>query len=669
MILYDVPEREIQNHVTVIGFFDGEGSAYGGKNQRNLCTRGSVDSLAMADSMTEAVTSAPAGEPGVLAARGKDALETRPKQDNRHALHNGAPMRAVLPHDVLAFLEVAMPGTIPADAAGGTPVMTVVQEANVQVPTVSQITVIQCFVVTFYLPFLSYIPSFLPSFLPASMFMTPPSFVSFANFLIRAFPQKEPTHAPEVKTQQSSSVENKLAMVNGSCTVATLSPEVMSYLDMAMAEWITDEVVVQEIAEEAATARQEIPLQIPEPAAAGSDKVSTTVQAEETAEPTVEVDAAEVEVVDMEEVSEVAVEDVNMAQEVVHQVQLAAVETIPEAQEDEHKEQEAPKAEVEDIASTKRAEPEGKPALAGEPATKVEESTTQGKEPATEVTESTAEVKESASDVKKPAKEAKESATEVTEPATEVTEPAAATEVTEPAKEVKEPTKEVKESMTEVDKPATEDSTGEVKVPATQVTESATEVTEPVTEKSATKVTEPVTEVTEPVTEVTEPVTEVTEPVTEVTEPVTEVTEPVKEAEAVAVTDEPVTEDGKEPEKAPEVAVEAAPTAEEDRDKKAPVAANTEWTEEQVKEWSQQGYLPMVKNMFLPSTMPVLPSPLFYIGVGGLASLVFYLTESPIMALMTLVFVLVLILLARLFYLYRLHGQCAAESANKKKSE
>ncbi|XP_035678947.1 retinitis pigmentosa 1-like 1 protein isoform X10 [Branchiostoma floridae] len=550
----------------------------------------------MADSMTEAVTSAPAGEPGVLAARGKDALETRPKQDNRHALHNGAPMRAVLPHDVLAFLEVAMPGTIPADAAGGTPVMTVVQEANVQVPTVSQITV-----------------------------------------------TKRVTQATS-----PASVEPK----------------------------ITDEVVVQEIAEEAATARQEIPLQIPEPAAAGSDKVSTTVQAEETAEPTVEVDAAEVEVVDMEEVSEVAVEDVNMAQEVVHQVQLAAVETIPEAQEDEHKEQEAPKAEVEDIASTKRAEPEGKPALAGEPATKVEESTTQGKEPATEVTESTAEVKESASDVKKPAKEAKESATEVTEPATEVTEPAAATEVTEPAKEVKEPTKEVKESMTEVDKPATEDSTGEVKVPATQVTESATEVTEPVTEKSATKVTEPVTEVTEPVTEVTEPVTEVTEPVTEVTEPVTEVTEPVtevtepvKEAEAVAVTDEPVTEDGKEPEKAPEVAVEAAPTAEEDRDKKAPVAANTEWTEEQVKEWSQQGYLPMVKNMFLPSTMPVLPSPLFYIGVGGLASLVFYLTESPIMALMTLVFVLVLILLARLFYLYRLHGQCAAESANKKKSE
>ncbi|XP_035678938.1 retinitis pigmentosa 1-like 1 protein isoform X2 [Branchiostoma floridae] len=666
----------------------------------------------MADSMTEAVTSAPAGEPGVLAARGKDALETRPK-DNRHALHNGAPMRAVLPHDVLAFLEVAMPGTIPADAAGGTPVMTVVQEANVQVPTVSQITKE---------------PTHAPEVktqvtqkqtgesqetsvhkkVPAKKQDTSsvglsPEVLSFLDITLYgvAEPEISEESSPEapvtpdspdephvtkrvtqatspasVEPKQSSSVENKLAMVNGSCTVATLSPEVMSYLDMAMAEWITDEVVVQEIAEEAATARQEIPLQIPEPAAAGSDKVSTTVQAEETAEPTVEVDAAEVEVVDMEEVSEVAVEDVNMAQEVVHQVQLAAVETIPEAQEDEHKEQEAPKAEVEDIASTKRAEPEGKPALAGEPATKVEESTTQGKEPATEVTESTAEVKESASDVKKPAKEAKESATEVTEPATEVTEPAAATEVTEPAKEVKEPTKEVKESMTEVDKPATEDSTGEVKVPATQVTESATEVTEPVTEKSATKVTEPVTEVTEPVTEVTEPVTEVTEPVTEVTEPVTEVTEPVtevtepvKEAEAVAVTDEPVTEDGKEPEKAPEVAVEAAPTAEEDRDKKAPVAANTEWTEEQVKEWSQQGYLPMVKNMFLPSTMPVLPSPLFYIGVGGLASLVFYLTESPIMALMTLVFVLVLILLARLFYLYRLHGQCAAESANKKKSE
>ncbi|XP_078607939.1 uncharacterized protein LOC144879922 isoform X11 [Branchiostoma floridae x Branchiostoma japonicum] len=536
----------------------------------------------MADSVTEAVTSAPAGKPGVLAARGKDALETRPKQDNRHALHNGAPMRAVLPHDVLAFLEVAMPGTIPADAAGGTPVMTVVQEANVQVPTVSQITV-----------------------------------------------TKRVTQATS-----PASVEPK----------------------------ITDEVVVQEIAEEAATARQEIPLQIPEPAAAGSDKVSTTVQAEEMAEPTVEVDTAEVEVVDMEEVSEVAVENVNMAQDVVHQVQLAAVETIPEAQEGVHKEQEAPKAEVKDIAPTKMAEPGDKPALAGEPATKVEEPTTEGKEPATEVTESTAEIKESATDVKEPAKEAKESATEVTEPATKVTEPA--TEVTEPATEVKE-------SMTEVDKPATEveDSTGEVKVPATQVTESATEVTKPATETSVTEVTEPVTEVTEPEKEVTEPVTEVTEPEKEVTEPVTEVTEPVTEAEAVAVSDEPITEDGKEPEKTPEVAEETAPTAEEDKDKKAPIAANTEWTEEQVKEWSQQGYLPMVNNMFLPSTMPVLPSPLFYIGVGGLASLVFYLTESPIMALMTLVFVLVLILLARLFYLYRLHGQCAAESANKKKSE
>ncbi|XP_078607933.1 uncharacterized protein LOC144879922 isoform X6 [Branchiostoma floridae x Branchiostoma japonicum] len=616
----------------------------------------------MADSVTEAVTSAPAGKPGVLAARGKDALETRPK-DNRHALHNGAPMRAVLPHDVLAFLEVAMPGTIPADAAGGTPVMTVVQEANVQVPTVSQIT-------------------------------------------------KEPTHAPVVETQvtqkqtgdsQETSVHKKVPAKKQDTSSVGLSPEVLSFLDITLygvAEpeiseetspeapvtpdspdephvtkrvtqatspasvepKITDEVVVQEIAEEAATARQEIPLQIPEPAAAGSDKVSTTVQAEEMAEPTVEVDTAEVEVVDMEEVSEVAVENVNMAQDVVHQVQLAAVETIPEAQEGVHKEQEAPKAEVKDIAPTKMAEPGDKPALAGEPATKVEEPTTEGKEPATEVTESTAEIKESATDVKEPAKEAKESATEVTEPATKVTEPA--TEVTEPATEVKE-------SMTEVDKPATEveDSTGEVKVPATQVTESATEVTKPATETSVTEVTEPVTEVTEPEKEVTEPVTEVTEPEKEVTEPVTEVTEPVTEAEAVAVSDEPITEDGKEPEKTPEVAEETAPTAEEDKDKKAPIAANTEWTEEQVKEWSQQGYLPMVNNMFLPSTMPVLPSPLFYIGVGGLASLVFYLTESPIMALMTLVFVLVLILLARLFYLYRLHGQCAAESANKKKSE
>ncbi|XP_078607935.1 uncharacterized protein LOC144879922 isoform X7 [Branchiostoma floridae x Branchiostoma japonicum] len=593
----------------------------------------------MADSVTEAVTSAPAGKPGVLAARGKDALETRPKQDNRHALHNGAPMRAVLPHDVLAFLEVAMPGTIPADAAGGTPVMTVVQEANVQVPTVSQIT-------------------------------------------------KEPTHAPVVETQvtqkqtgdsQETSVHKKVPAKKQDTSSVGLSPEVLSFLDITLygvvtkrvtqatspasvEPKITDEVVVQEIAEEAATARQEIPLQIPEPAAAGSDKVSTTVQAEEMAEPTVEVDTAEVEVVDMEEVSEVAVENVNMAQDVVHQVQLAAVETIPEAQEGVHKEQEAPKAEVKDIAPTKMAEPGDKPALAGEPATKVEEPTTEGKEPATEVTESTAEIKESATDVKEPAKEAKESATEVTEPATKVTEPA--TEVTEPATEVKE-------SMTEVDKPATEveDSTGEVKVPATQVTESATEVTKPATETSVTEVTEPVTEVTEPEKEVTEPVTEVTEPEKEVTEPVTEVTEPVTEAEAVAVSDEPITEDGKEPEKTPEVAEETAPTAEEDKDKKAPIAANTEWTEEQVKEWSQQGYLPMVNNMFLPSTMPVLPSPLFYIGVGGLASLVFYLTESPIMALMTLVFVLVLILLARLFYLYRLHGQCAAESANKKKSE
>ncbi|XP_078607937.1 uncharacterized protein LOC144879922 isoform X9 [Branchiostoma floridae x Branchiostoma japonicum] len=561
----------------------------------------------MADSVTEAVTSAPAGKPGVLAARGKDALETRPK--------------------------------IPADAAGGTPVMTVVQEANVQVPTVSQIT-------------------------------------------------KEPTHAPVVETQvtqkqtgdsQETSVHKKVPAKKQDTSSVGLSPEVLSFLDITLygvvtkrvtqatspasvEPKITDEVVVQEIAEEAATARQEIPLQIPEPAAAGSDKVSTTVQAEEMAEPTVEVDTAEVEVVDMEEVSEVAVENVNMAQDVVHQVQLAAVETIPEAQEGVHKEQEAPKAEVKDIAPTKMAEPGDKPALAGEPATKVEEPTTEGKEPATEVTESTAEIKESATDVKEPAKEAKESATEVTEPATKVTEPA--TEVTEPATEVKE-------SMTEVDKPATEveDSTGEVKVPATQVTESATEVTKPATETSVTEVTEPVTEVTEPEKEVTEPVTEVTEPEKEVTEPVTEVTEPVTEAEAVAVSDEPITEDGKEPEKTPEVAEETAPTAEEDKDKKAPIAANTEWTEEQVKEWSQQGYLPMVNNMFLPSTMPVLPSPLFYIGVGGLASLVFYLTESPIMALMTLVFVLVLILLARLFYLYRLHGQCAAESANKKKSE
>ncbi|XP_078607928.1 uncharacterized protein LOC144879922 isoform X3 [Branchiostoma floridae x Branchiostoma japonicum] len=629
----------------------------------------------MADSVTEAVTSAPAGKPGVLAARGKDALETRPKQDNRHALHNGAPMRAVLPHDVLAFLEVAMPGTIPADAAGGTPVMTVVQEANVQVPTVSQITkepthapVVETQVTQKQTGDSQ--ETSVHKKVPAKKQDTSsvglsPEVLSFLDITLYGVVTKRVTQATSpasVEPKQSSSVENKLVMVNGSCTVATLSPEVMSYLDMAMAEWITDEVVVQEIAEEAATARQEIPLQIPEPAAAGSDKVSTTVQAEEMAEPTVEVDTAEVEVVDMEEVSEVAVENVNMAQDVVHQVQLAAVETIPEAQEGVHKEQEAPKAEVKDIAPTKMAEPGDKPALAGEPATKVEEPTTEGKEPATEVTESTAEIKESATDVKEPAKEAKESATEVTEPATKVTEPA--TEVTEPATEVKE-------SMTEVDKPATEveDSTGEVKVPATQVTESATEVTKPATETSVTEVTEPVTEVTEPEKEVTEPVTEVTEPEKEVTEPVTEVTEPVTEAEAVAVSDEPITEDGKEPEKTPEVAEETAPTAEEDKDKKAPIAANTEWTEEQVKEWSQQGYLPMVNNMFLPSTMPVLPSPLFYIGVGGLASLVFYLTESPIMALMTLVFVLVLILLARLFYLYRLHGQCAAESANKKKSE
>ncbi|CAH1270028.1 ZAN [Branchiostoma lanceolatum] len=182
----------------------------------------------------------------------------------------------------------------------------------------------------------------------------------------------------------------------------------------------------------------------------------------------------------------------------------------------------------------------------------------------------------------------------------------------------------------------------------------------PVVEEPAAVATEPATVATEPAAVATEPAAVATEPAAVATEPAAEVEEPAKE--------EAVTETG-EPGKTAEEAEEAAPTADEDIEKKPAVAAKTEWTEEQVKEWSQEGYVPMVNNMFLPSTMRVLPSPLFYIGVGVLTALVFYLTESPIMALMTLVFILVLILLARLFYLYRLHVRCAEESAGQKKSE
>ncbi|XP_078690459.1 uncharacterized protein LOC144921389 isoform X6 [Branchiostoma floridae x Branchiostoma belcheri] len=519
----------------------------------------------MADSVTEAVTSAPAGEPGEVAARGKDALEKRPKQDNRHTLHNGAPTPAVLPNDVLAFLEVAMPGTFPADAAGGTPVVTATQETNESVSVVSQIT-------------------------------------------------ETPVHkkAPVTKPDTSS---------------VGLSPEVLNFLDLTLLGVVTtsytvrdrvpqassaasvepkiaDEVVVQDMAEEAATARQEIPPQITEPAVDVTEKVTPTDQAEkeeakaeeQNTEAAAEDGRAAAEEVDLEEVSELAVEEVSMAQEVVYQEELAAVQTVPEAQEDVHKEKEAPKAEVEDIAPAKTAEPAEKPsepvAVGEEPAAEVKEPVTE--ESAAEVGETAKEVTESAAEVEKPAREVKETAAEVKEPAAEVT--------TEPGADVKEPA-------------------------AAEVTESAAEIKEPTTE----------------------------------------VKEPATEAEEAAAAT--ITENASEPEKTQAEVEEAAPTADADKDKKSPVAANTEWTEEQVKEWSKEGYVPMVKNMFLPSTMPVLPSPLFYIGVGALAILVFYLTESPIMALMTLVLVLVLILLARLFYLYRLHGRCAEESAGKKKSE
>ncbi|XP_019629767.1 PREDICTED: enolase-phosphatase E1-like isoform X2 [Branchiostoma belcheri] len=562
----------------------------------------------MADSVTEAVTSAPAGEPGEVAARGKDALEKRPK-DNRHTLHNGAPTPAVLPNDVLGFLEVAMPGTFPADAAGGTPVVTATQEANESVSVVSQIT-------------------------------------------------KEPTNAPKVvETQvtqkhtgetQETPVHKKAPVTKPDTSSVGLSPEVLNFLDLTLlgvAEpemtedgsqaapatpdtpepnvttsytvrdrvpqassaasvepKIADEVVVQDMAEEAATARQEIPPQITQPAVDVTVKVTpTTVKAEEE-EAKAEVQKTEAAAedgrvaaeVDLEEVSELAVEEVNMAQEVVYQEELAAVQTVPQAQEDVHKEKEAPKVEVEDIAPAKTAEPEEKP-----PVAVVEEPVTEVTESAAEVDKTAKEVTELAAEVEKPAKEVKETTAEVT---------------TEPGAEVKEPA-------------------------AAEVTES--------TAKPATEVTESAAEAKEPTTEVEEPATEA--------------------EEAAAVT---ITENASEPEKTQAEAVEeAAPTADADKAKKSPVAANTEWTEEQVKEWSKEGYVPMVKNMFLPSTMPVLPSPLFYIGVGALAILVFYLTESPIMALMTLVLVLVLILLARLFYLYRLHGRCAEESAGKKKSE
>ncbi|XP_078690456.1 uncharacterized protein LOC144921389 isoform X4 [Branchiostoma floridae x Branchiostoma belcheri] len=542
----------------------------------------------MADSVTEAVTSAPAGEPGEVAARGKDALEKRPKQDNRHTLHNGAPTPAVLPNDVLAFLEVAMPGTFPADAAGGTPVVTATQETNESVSVVSQIT---------ETPVHKKAPVTKPD---TSSVGLSPEVLNFLDLTLLGVAEPEMTQdGSQAAPVTSDSPEHH---VTTSYTVRDRVPQASSAASVEPK--IADEVVVQDMAEEAATARQEIPPQITEPAVDVTEKVTPTDQAEkeeakaeeQNTEAAAEDGRAAAEEVDLEEVSELAVEEVSMAQEVVYQEELAAVQTVPEAQEDVHKEKEAPKAEVEDIAPAKTAEPAEKPsepvAVGEEPAAEVKEPVTE--ESAAEVGETAKEVTESAAEVEKPAREVKETAAEVKEPAAEVT--------TEPGADVKEPA-------------------------AAEVTESAAEIKEPTTE----------------------------------------VKEPATEAEEAAAAT--ITENASEPEKTQAEVEEAAPTADADKDKKSPVAANTEWTEEQVKEWSKEGYVPMVKNMFLPSTMPVLPSPLFYIGVGALAILVFYLTESPIMALMTLVLVLVLILLARLFYLYRLHGRCAEESAGKKKSE
>ncbi|CAH1270019.1 ZAN [Branchiostoma lanceolatum] len=562
----------------------------------------------MADSVTEAVAVAPAGEPGEVSAIGKkDARVKRPQENN---IHNGAPSPAVLPRDVLAFLEVAMPGTVPADAAGGAPVVTVVKDTNESAST-AKIT-------------------------------------------------KEPTHAPPppvVETQvtqkhssepQETPVHKKEPVRKPGISSVGLSPEVLSFLDLTLSgvaepeipkegsqaapvspdspephdvttsytvrdrvstkassstsveQKIADEVVVQDIAEEAATAVDV------------TDKVAPAVQVAKTEVRKAEV-VAEVVQEDVATVSEVAVEEVNTAQEVVYQEGLAAVETVPKAEEIIKV---APAAQLVSTSSS---------------AVQV------AKTVCSQVVADPMIIQEE--DV------VSEVAVEQVSTAQEDTHQEAAVETVSKAKEVVHAEKEAPKAEDEDIAPA-------------KATEP--EKKPPVVEEPAAVATEPATVATEPAAVATEPAAVATEPAAVATEPAAEVEEPAKE--------EAVTETG-EPGKTAEEAEEAAPTADEDIEKKPAVAAKTEWTEEQVKEWSQEGYVPMVNNMFLPSTMRVLPSPLFYIGVGVLTALVFYLTESPIMALMTLVFILVLILLARLFYLYRLHVRCAEESAGQKKSE
>ncbi|XP_066290350.1 enolase-phosphatase E1-like isoform X11 [Branchiostoma lanceolatum] len=482
----------------------------------------------MADSVTEAVAVAPAGEPGEVSAIGKKDVRVKRPQENN--IHIGAPTPAVLPRDVLAFLEVAMPGTVPADAAGGSPVVTVVKDTNESTST-AKITVT-------------------------------------TSYTVR---DRVSTQAPS-----STSVEQKIAdevvvqdIAEEAATAVDVTDKVAPAVQVAKTEVRKAEVVAEVVQEDVATVSevaveevntaQEVET-VPKAeeiikVAPAAQLVSTSSSAVQVAKTVCSQVVADPIIQEEDVVSEVAVEQVSTAQEDTHQE--AAVETVSKAKEVVHAEKEAPKAEDEDIAPAKATEPEKKPPVVEEPAAVA------------------------------------------TEPATVATEPAAVA-------------------------------------------------------------TEPAAVATEPAAVATEPAAVATEPVAVATEPVAEVKEPAKE--------EAVTETG-EPEKILEVAEEAAPAADEDKEKKPTVAAKTEWTEEQVKEWSQEGYVPMVNNMFLPSTMRVLPSPLFYIGVGVLTALVFYLTESPIMALMTLVFILVLILLARLFYLYRLHVWCAEESAGQKKSE
>ncbi|XP_066290342.1 neurofilament heavy polypeptide-like isoform X3 [Branchiostoma lanceolatum] len=567
----------------------------------------------MADSVTEAVAVAPAGEPGEVSAIGKKDVRVKRPQENN--IHIGAPTPAVLPRDVLAFLEVAMPGTVPADAAGGSPVVTVVKDTNESTST-AKIT-------------------------------------------------KEPTHTPPppvVETQvtqkhtsepQEAAVHIKEPVTKPGISSVGLSPEVLSFLDLTLSgvaepeipeeasqaapvtpdsrephdvttsytvrdrvstqapsstsveqKQIADEVVVQDIAEEAATAVDV------------TDKVAPAVQVAKTEVRKAEV-VAEVVQEDVATVSEVAVEEVNTAQE---------VETVPKAEEIIKV---APAAQL--VSTSSSAVQVAKTVCSQVVA-----------DPIIQEEDVVSEV-----------------AVEQVSTAQEDTHQEAAVETVSKAKEVVHAEKEAPKAEDEDIAPAKatepEKKPPVVEEPAAVATEPATVATEP-----AAVATEPAAVATEPAAVATEPAAVATEPVAVATEPVAEVKEPAKE--------EAVTETG-EPEKILEVAEEAAPAADEDKEKKPTVAAKTEWTEEQVKEWSQEGYVPMVNNMFLPSTMRVLPSPLFYIGVGVLTALVFYLTESPIMALMTLVFILVLILLARLFYLYRLHVWCAEESAGQKKSE